>query len=153
MGFRLTSAQARRWTPSGSSPSSGHDGWPYPYGFGTFPLRFRIETSDQHDFAKASLIADCTGSDYPDPKDQITEYPARGKRGRYVRLSVTRMRAIPETATYGFSVSKLVVLSAGKDLAERRQATGDPIYGNQDDLVQITRLPRPQGRGVRHRPS
>ena len=128
-------------------PSSGHDGWPYPYGFGTFPLRFKIEVSDHPDFTNASLIADCVRSDYPDPQDQITEYPAQGKRGRYVRLTVTRMREVPKSSTFSFAVSKLAVLSAGKDIAEQCPATADAATGNHDDLVQITRLPRPQGEG------
>jgi DUF1680 family protein len=130
-------------------PSSGRDhGWPHPYDFGTFPVRFKIETCDQQDFLDASLIADCTAFDSPDPKDQITEYPAKGKRGRYVRLTVTQMRAIPETSVYGFEVSKLAVLSAGKDLAEGCQTAADPVYGNNNDLLQITRVPRPMGEGV-----
>ena len=128
-------------------PSSGHDGWPFPYAFGTFPLRFKLETSDNSDFTHANLVADCSTADYPDPKDQITEFPAQGKDGRYVRLTVSRMRAIPKTSTFSFSVSKLAVLSSGKDIAELRPAFADEASGNHDDLVQLTRLPRPQGEG------
>ena len=49
---------------------------------------------------------------------------------------------------YGFEVSKLAVLSAGKDLAEGCPTAADPVYGNINDLPQITRLPRPMGEGV-----
>jgi uncharacterized protein len=128
-------------------PSSGHDIWPYPYGFGTFPLRFKIEASDQADFRDATVIADCSSADYPDPQDQLTEYPARRKTGRYVRLTVLRMRPVPKTPTFSFAVSKIAVLSSGKDIAERCPATADAESGNQDDLIQITRPPRPMGEG------
>jgi DUF1680 family protein len=135
-------------------PSSGHEGWPFPDGFGTFPLRFKIEASDDPDFANPNLIADCTAADFPDPKDQLTEYPAKGKSGRYVRLSVTRMRShlgsfkeAPKTQSFAFAVSKIAVLSAGKDVAEGRPVTADSVYGNQDDVLQVTRQPRPQGEG------
>jgi DUF1680 family protein len=129
-------------------PSSGHDGWPFPYGFGTFPLRFKVEASDDPDFANASLIVDCTASDFPDPKDQITEYPAQGKSGRYVRLTVTRMREVPKSQNFAFAVSKMAVLSAGKDIAERCPATADSVYGSLGDLEQITRPSRPDGEGL-----
>jgi uncharacterized protein len=128
-------------------PSSGHDIWPYPYGFGTFPLRFKIEASDQPDFAKATLIVDCTNSDYPDPQDQVTEYPAQGAMGRFVRLTVTRMRAVPKSSTFAFSMSNIAVLSSGKNIAERCPATADIGSVNHDDLMQITRPPRPMGEG------
>ena len=128
-------------------PSSGHEGWPFPYGFETFPLRFKIETSDDADFARANLVADCTAADYPDPRDQLTDYPTGGKAGRYVRLTVVRMRPVPKTPNFSFAVSKIAVLSAGKDIAERRPASGDADSANHDDLMQITRPPRPMGEG------
>ena len=131
-------------------PSAGVEGenWPYPYNFGTFPLRFKIEISDYPDCSKASLIADCTHYDYPDPKNQVAECPAQGEKGRYVRLTVTQMRPIPKSATFAFALTKLAVLFAGKDIAERCTVTGDSVSVNDDDLLQITRPPRPQGEGI-----
>ena len=129
-------------------PPSGADGWPFPNGFGAFPLRFKIETSDEPEFANASLIADCTTSDFPDPRAQITEYRAQGMKARYVRLTVTRMRQVPKSDNFAFAVSKIAVLYAGKDFAERQPATADAIHGNRDDLAQVTRSPRPQGEGL-----
>jgi DUF1680 family protein len=131
-------------------PAAGVDGeeWPYPYSFNTFPLRFKIEVSDYPDFSNASLIADCTRIDYTDPKNQITEYPARGNKGRYVRLTATQMRAVPKSATFAFAIAKMAVFSADKDIAERCPCTADTVSGNNDDLLQVTRPPRPQGEGV-----
>jgi DUF1680 family protein len=128
-------------------PSSGHDIWPYPYSFGTFPLRFKIEAANEPDFSDATLIADCTAADYADPEDQVSEYPAAAKAGRYVRLTVIRMRPVPKTTNFSFGLSKMAVLSAGKDIAERCVVTADADSANHDDLMQITRVPRPMGEG------
>ena len=128
-------------------PSSGHDIWPYPYGFGTFPLRFKLEAANQPDFSDATPIADCTAADFADPLDQLTEYPAKGKTARYVRLTVVRMRPVPKTANFAFAVAKIAVLSSGKDIAERCPASADAGSANHDDLMQITRPPRPMGEG------
>jgi uncharacterized protein len=128
-------------------PSSGHDIWPYPYGFGTFPLRFKLEAANQPDFSDATPIADCTAADYADPQDQLTEYPAKGKAARYVRLTVVRMRPVPKTSNFSFAVSKIAVLSGGKDIAERCPASADSDSANHDDLMQLTRSPRPMGEG------
>ena len=61
-------------------------------GYGTgnsegFPVRFKIEASDDVELKAAHLIADYTGADCPNPADWITRYPAHGVEGRYVRLT------------------------------------------------------------------
>ena len=131
-------------------PAPGVDGenWPYPLGFGTFPLRFRIEISDHSDLSNGGLIANCNDVDYPDPKNQITQCPANGQKGRYVRLTATQLRPIRKSKQYAFAVSKIAVLSAGKDVAERCPVTADPLSANADDLQQVTRPPRPQGEEI-----
>jgi uncharacterized protein len=131
-------------------PAAGVEGesWPYPYNFGTFPLRFKIEISDRSDFSSCDLIADCTRFDFADPKNRITQCLVNGKKGRYVRLTVTRMRPVPKSTQYAFAVMKIVVLSEGKDIAEQCIVTGNPVSVNTEDLQQITRLPRPQGEGI-----
>jgi uncharacterized protein len=55
-----------------------------------FPVRFRIEASDDEAFTKPVIIADFTGADVSDPKDSIAKYSAAGARGRYVRLTALR---------------------------------------------------------------
>ena len=50
------------------------------YGGEGFPLRFRIEASDDAGFNRPWMVADFTQSDFPDPKDNITQYTARGIR-------------------------------------------------------------------------
>src|SRR5271157_3973085 len=41
-----------------------------------FPLRFRIEASDDPRFAAPALVADHTAADYPDPVDHIQKFSA-----------------------------------------------------------------------------
>jgi hypothetical protein len=43
-----------------------------------FPLRFRIEPSDDKAFTKPVVIADVTGVDVANSKDSITKYSAAG---------------------------------------------------------------------------
>ncbi len=91
-------------------------------GYGTgnnegFPVRFKIEASDDAQFKATRLIADYTGADYPNPADWITRYPAHGVEGRYVRLTVTRLRA-SKPDVFDFSISKIDVLSGGKNVAQ-----------------------------------
>lgn len=131
-------------------PSGSVDGepWPYPYRTGTFPLRFRIETADTAEFTGSSVYADLTRADFPDPKNQITVFPGSGRRARYVRITVTRMPSIPHRDEFAFVLSKVEVLSSGRDVALLGAVTADPVTGNSKDLAQLTRKSRPQGEGV-----
>jgi DUF1680 family protein len=114
-------------------------------GYG-FPVRFKIASSDDPQFKTAHLIADRTSSDCPDPGDKITQYSARGVKGRYVRLTVTRLR-LRKPNVYDFALSKMDVLSGGKDIAAGRPVSADSTYGNQG-LARLTRPPRPMGEGI-----
>ena len=120
-------------------------------GYGTgnnegFPVRFKIEASDEVEFKAAQSIADYTGADYPSPGDWITRYPAHGVQGQYVRLTVTRLRA-RKPDLFDFSISKIDVLSGGKDIAQGCPVTADTVYGNSG-LAVLTRPPRPMGEGI-----
>jgi len=120
-------------------------------GYGTgnnegFPVRFKIEASDDAEFKAAQSIADYTGADYPSPGDWITRYPAHGVQGQYVRLTVTRLRA-RKPDLFDFSISKIDVLSGGKDIAQGCPVTADSVYGNSG-LDVLTRPPRPMGEGI-----
>ena len=106
-----------------------------------FPLRFRIDVSDDPGFHKITTIADETGADYPDPVDHIQEFGC-ATRGRYVRVTATSLRARKWNAHY-FALAKLDVLSGGKDVAQ-----GRPIADSEKGLLGVTaltRAPRPQG--------
>ena len=119
-----------------------------------FPVRFKIETSDDPQFKTAALITDQTGADFPDPHIDISHFPATAQ-GRYVRLTVTKWSAsspwvvLPTPAGYLFALAKMDVLAGGKDVAELCPVQTDPVYGN-GAASQITRPPRPMGESIRH---
>jgi hypothetical protein len=88
-----------------------------------FPVRFRIDLSDDARFLAAAPIVDETGADYPDPADRICAFRATGAIGRYVRVTVTQLKSSGgRTPRYGFSLAKIDALSDGKDAAEGRPA-------------------------------
>ena len=105
-----------------------------------FPVRFRIQASDDPLFKTAVTIADYTSKDYPDPGDKVGVFPAVGIRGRFVRVTATRLRQ------QELCFTKIDVLSGGKDVAVGRPAA-DSVKG---DLGRDgpTRPPRPQGEEV-----
>jgi len=131
-----------------------------------FPVRFRIECSDDGEFAARQLIVDQSKSDYPDPNDHIIQFTARKAHGRYVRLTITRLRRkkalaftpdvprpsgeTPEPAPpyYLFSLAKIGILSRGADIAVKCPVTVDGAYGDPGDAQQLTRPARPQGEGI-----
>ncbi|MES2221890.1 MAG: beta-L-arabinofuranosidase domain-containing protein [Acidobacteriota bacterium] len=128
------------------------------YGGEGFPLRFRIEAANDAGMSGAKIIADFTGADFPDPKDNITEFSATGVTGRYVRLTATEMRpvktsqllgsSLKNSPDYNLTLAKIAVISAGQDVAVRCPVTADTAYGNAPNLAQITRPLRPQGEGI-----
>ncbi len=116
-----------------------------------FPVRFRIEASNDPAFTTATPIADLTGADYPNPADHIRTFASEiGVSGRYVRITVTRMRAIGSGAgtpqRFGFSLSKLEVACAGTDAAAGRPVS-DSARGELG-VTPLTRPPRPQGERI-----
>jgi uncharacterized protein len=135
-----------------------------------FPLRFRIEASADAEFAKPATIIDLTRSDFDNPGDHILGFPAGGSGARYVRVTVTRL-ARPECmpkeesdapegmafcdadGPYRFALSKIGILSSGKDIAVGCAVTADPEFSNNPDLRQLTRPERIEGEYVhRDRP-
>ncbi len=91
-------------------------------GFG-FPLRYKIEASDDPDFKTGVvLIADRTRADAPNPKISPQEFPTNGVNARYVR--VTAVRLAPRKNDYIFALGELRVLdSTGANAAHQRPVT------------------------------
>lgn len=135
-----------------------------------FPLRFRIDASDDASFSAPINIADFTHDDFPDPADRITQYVAHGVHARYVRLTATRLRAlrfpvqvetcavecVPATVSYKDSpdftltVAKITVLSGGRDVAVGCNVTVDAEHGNTELAGQLTRPAREDGEQIRY---
>lgn len=116
-----------------------------------FPVRFKIESSQEPAFRSPTLIADYTSTDYPNPRGNIVEFVAHGVTARYVRLTATRLMDVVQggfgdgRGGYFLSMSKIDVYSGGREVAELCPVTADPTYGFDDDLAQLTRAPRSGG--------
>jgi DUF1680 family protein len=112
-----------------------------------FPVRFKIESSNDPDFHSPALIVDHTDADYPNPQGLIQQYAAQGVTGRYVRLTVTRLMKVAGTVSGGYylALGKMDVYSGGKEIAALCPVTVDSTYGRDDDVAQVTRPARPGG--------
>jgi alpha-L-rhamnosidase len=84
-------------------------------GFG-FPVRFRIEASDDADFKAAAAIADHTKADAPNPGAAVRRFAApAGAKGRYVRVTVTKLYSYKNQ--FLAALARMAVLSGGKNIA------------------------------------
>jgi len=127
-----------------------------------FPLRFRIEAADDENFTKPAIIADLTQSDFPDPKDNITQYVSNAARGRYVRLTATRLRPVKmppkedvplgkepqDSPDYTLTIAKIGVISGSRDIAIGCKVSADETHGNPNLVGLLTRAPRQDGENI-----
>ncbi len=89
-------------------------------GFG-FPVRFRIDVSDDPTFAKRQAVADHTAADFANPKDTPFTIRLTDRSARYVRVTATRLW--PRTNDYVFALAELQVESGGKNVARGAAVT------------------------------
>ncbi|MEI7424027.1 MAG: beta-L-arabinofuranosidase domain-containing protein [Prolixibacteraceae bacterium] len=109
---------------------------------GGFPSRFKLEISNDADFKHSVMYEDYTlKEEFPNPDDQVATFASKEASGRYVRFTATQLR------DNKLAMTKIMVLSDGKDIAEGCPATeSNP---NKDSHIElITRPPRPQGEFV-----
>ncbi|MDR0700533.1 MAG: glycoside hydrolase family 127 protein [Tannerella sp.] len=113
-----------------------------------FPLRFRIETDNDPEFPQPQLVFDHTGSDLVEEiaPERIEKFrPAQPVRGRYVRLTVTKLNTT-DNKKFLFELWRFEVISGGKDVAE-----GRPLYDSERGFLgkhDLLRPQRPSGEGV-----
>ncbi len=81
-------------------------------GFG-FPLRFRVEVSDDPAFAARETLADHSATDFPNPGN--TPFVVAGKMARYVR--VTALRLWMRNNDWVFALAEVQAESGGRNLA------------------------------------
>ena len=94
-------------------------GFEHVKGFG-FPIRFRIDASDDQDFHEFQVIADLTHEDFPNLSDEPRTFAAKGVRGRYVRVTATKLwNREYGPAPFCFAVGELEVFSGGNNVALR----------------------------------
>ena len=89
-----------------------HDG---KDGFG-FPVRFKIEVSDDPNFGSAQTIADQSLADCPNPGGNPVTFNAAPVRGRFVRVTATKLW-MRDATHFPFALSQIEVISADKNVA------------------------------------
>jgi uncharacterized protein len=109
---------------------------------GGFPARFKIEVSDDESFRYSIMYEEyLLKGDFPDPDDKVVTFSSKEVNGRYVRLTATQLRDSK------LAMTKIIVLSDGKDIAEGCGAT-ESNPGKDSHIELLTRPPRPQGEYV-----
>ncbi len=93
-------------------------------GFG-FPVRFRLEASDEPDFTSSRVLADFTQADVPNPRTRPMRIDVGEQRARYVRLTITKLHHPADTRPLA-ALAEMEVLDAdGKNLALHAPVTTD----------------------------
>lgn len=87
-------------------------------GFG-FPRRFKLEISDTSDFKSATVIADHTQQDFPNPGTRPVEVALEGQSFQYLRMTATKLA--PRSNDFIFALGEIQVL-APKDRNQAGQA-------------------------------
>ena len=117
-------------------------------GYG-FPVRFRIQVSNDRDFKKSALVADHSSTDYPNPGRYPVQYPKLDLTARYVRITVTRQWTSSGRAF--FVLGELIVLSGNRNVAAWRpvQSTGsvevETRWSREYLVDEVSILPLPMG--------
>jgi mono/diheme cytochrome c family protein len=120
-------------------------------GFG-FPLRFKVELSDDPQFQSSVItIVDHTAADVPNPGTEPQTVAADGKEGRFVRVTATKLA--PRQGDFMFALAELSVIDeAGNNVALNAPVTAldtieAPPRWSMKNLVdgiaspRVTRLP------------
>lgn len=92
-------------------------------GFG-FPVRYRIEASDEVEFKSPHVIADYTKEDVPSPGDKIVVIDTHKIQTRYVRITATKLWQRPKNKNeYCFGLEGVTIFSNGKNVAFQKKVT------------------------------
>jgi len=83
-------------------------------GFG-FPVRFRIEASDEPAFASPQIIADHTKENFKNAGDNPIPFPAARKEVQFIRVTATRLWE--RTSDYVFALAELQAFVHGTNVA------------------------------------
>jgi hypothetical protein len=89
-------------------------------GFG-FPVRFRVEVSDDAGFEHPVLVADDTSADYASPGDTNVVFELSGKSVRCIRVTATRLWE--RTKDYVFALAELQAFAGGTNVAREGVVT------------------------------
>ncbi len=96
-------------------------------GFG-FPVRFRVEVSDDATFSAPRLLAALDDTDFANPGITPVFLPTPGARGRFVRLTATRLWFRGDQAL--LALGEMFVLRGERNLAGGAPAAVSDAYDN-----------------------
>ena len=96
-------------------------------GFG-FPLRFKVEASNEAEFREPILIANQAAADFPNPGRQAVSFEAKGARARYVRVTASKLWKRDEV--YCFALCQLEVMAEGRNVAVGAAVTAKDTVEN-----------------------
>lgn len=94
-------------------PSRPRD-WALVSGFG-FPLRFRVEASDEPTFASPILLRAEDTNDFRNPGENPVTVPCEGVTARFIRVTATKLWL--RTDYYAFALAELQVFAGGTNAA------------------------------------
>jgi alpha-L-rhamnosidase len=86
-------------------------------GYG-FPVRFKVETDNDPLFSNAKSIVDNTRADFANPGIKPVSFPVKGLRGRYVRVTTTRLFPM-DAQSYGMALRQLAVYCGETNVARQ----------------------------------
>jgi signal transduction histidine kinase len=96
-------------------------------GFG-FPVRFRVEVSDDATFSEPRLLAACDEADFPNPGNAPVFLKTPAAKGRFVRLTATRLWPRDDRAL--LALGEILVLHGELNLAARAPVKVSDAYNN-----------------------
>ena len=89
-------------------------------GFG-FPVRFRVELSEDAAFNNGESIAEHTEADFENPGDAPFVIELKARSARYIRVTATRLWE--RTKDYVFALGELQAFAAGTNVARRAEVS------------------------------
>jgi alpha-L-rhamnosidase len=89
-------------------------------GFG-FPLRFKVEISNDPQFKAATLIADQTAADFPNPGAEPVAFDAKAASARFIRVTANKLWK--HDTVYCFALCQLEALSQDRNVAQGASVT------------------------------
>jgi signal transduction histidine kinase len=96
-------------------------------GYG-FPVRFRVEVSDDPAFSAPRLLAAYDDADFPNPGDAPIFIPTPGASGQFIRITATRLWQRGDRAL--LALGEVMVLRGEINLAAMRPVTASDAYDN-----------------------
>jgi mono/diheme cytochrome c family protein len=89
-------------------------------GFG-FPLRFKVECSEEEGFTRPLVLADHTQADFKNPGDIAFNVKGSTAPARYLRVTATRLWE--RTSDYVFALAELQAFAGGTNVAQGGRVT------------------------------